>query len=80
MIIPNKSTIAEEDIEVPYGRKVRESGVPLSITAKYSDLVVIRDLDRQLKQYKCKYEQAKTRLRSVKGTFPSLARFIGNLI
>ncbi|THH29548.1 hypothetical protein EUX98_g4654 [Antrodiella citrinella] len=25
MIIPNKSTIAEEDIEVPYGREVRES-------------------------------------------------------
>ena len=26
MIIPNKSTIAEEDIEVPYGRDARESG------------------------------------------------------
>ncbi|EMD33042.1 hypothetical protein CERSUDRAFT_126237 [Gelatoporia subvermispora B] len=26
MVIPNKSTIAEEDIEVPYGREVRESG------------------------------------------------------
>ena len=26
MIIPNKSTIAEEDIEVPYGKAVRESG------------------------------------------------------
>jgi protein SPA2 len=26
MIIPNKSTIAEEDIEVPYGRELRESG------------------------------------------------------
>jgi hypothetical protein len=26
MIIPNKSTIAEEEIEVPYGREVRESG------------------------------------------------------
>lgn len=25
MIIPNKSTIAEEDIEVPYGREMRES-------------------------------------------------------
>ena len=25
MIIPNKSTIAEEDIEVPYGREVRDS-------------------------------------------------------
>jgi hypothetical protein len=26
MIIPNKNTIAEEDIEVPYGRELRESG------------------------------------------------------
>lgn len=26
MIIPNKSTIAEEEIEVPYGRETRESG------------------------------------------------------
>jgi protein SPA2 len=26
MIIPNKSTIAEEEIEVPYGRQVRDSG------------------------------------------------------
>lgn len=26
MIIPNKSTIAEEEIEVPYGREVRDSG------------------------------------------------------
>jgi hypothetical protein len=26
MIIPNKSTIAEEEIEVPYGRDMRESG------------------------------------------------------
>ena len=25
MVIPNKSTIAEEDIEVPYGREVRDS-------------------------------------------------------
>ena len=25
MIIPNKSTIAEEDIEVPYGRELRDS-------------------------------------------------------
>lgn len=25
MVIPNKSTIAEEDIEVPYGREMRES-------------------------------------------------------
>lgn len=26
MIIPNKSTIAEEELEVPYGREVRDSG------------------------------------------------------
>lgn len=38
------------------------------MTAKDSDLVVIRDLDNQLKEYKRKYEQAKTELRSVKGT------------
>jgi protein SPA2 len=38
------------------------------ITAKDSDLSVIRDLDNQLKEYKRKYEQAKTELRSVKGT------------
>lgn len=37
------------------------------MTAKDSDLVVIRDLDAQLKEYKRKYEQAKTELRSVKG-------------
>lgn len=37
------------------------------MTAKDSDLVVIRDLDTQLKEYKRKYEQAKTELRSVKG-------------
>jgi hypothetical protein len=35
--------------------------------SKDSDLVVIRDLDAQLKEYKRKYEQAKTELRSVKG-------------
>lgn len=38
------------------------------MTAKDADLVVIRDLDNQLKDYKRKYEQAKTELRSVKGT------------
>jgi hypothetical protein len=38
------------------------------MTAKDSDLVVIRDLDGQLKEYKRKYEQAKTELRSVKAT------------
>ncbi len=37
------------------------------MTAKDSDLVVMRDLDAQLKEYKRKYEQAKTELRSVKG-------------
>jgi hypothetical protein len=37
------------------------------MTSKDSDLVVIRDLDAQLKEYKRKYEQAKTELRSVKG-------------
>ncbi|KIK09299.1 hypothetical protein K443DRAFT_83444 [Laccaria amethystina LaAM-08-1] len=38
------------------------------MTAKDSDLVVIRDLDNQLKDYKRKYEQAKTELRNVKVT------------
>ncbi|KAI0941809.1 hypothetical protein AcW1_003600 [Taiwanofungus camphoratus] len=38
------------------------------MTAKDSDLVVIHDLDLQLKEYKRKYEQAKTELRSVKAT------------
>ncbi|OJA12851.1 hypothetical protein AZE42_02429 [Rhizopogon vesiculosus] len=38
------------------------------MTAKDSDLTVIRDLDSQLKEYKRKYEQAKTELRSVKAT------------
>ena len=37
------------------------------MTSKDSDLIVIRDLDVQLKEYKRKYEQAKTELRSVKG-------------
>lgn len=37
------------------------------MTAKDSDLIVIRDLDNQLKEYKRKYELAKTELRSVKG-------------
>ncbi|KAH9962506.1 hypothetical protein BGW80DRAFT_1545542 [Lactifluus volemus] len=36
--------------------------------SKDSDLVVICDLDAQLKEYKRKYEQAKTELRSVKAT------------
>lgn len=38
------------------------------MTAKDSDLIVIRDLDQQLKDYKRKYEQAKTELRNVKAT------------
>ncbi|KAL4071264.1 hypothetical protein V8B97DRAFT_1962186 [Scleroderma yunnanense] len=38
------------------------------MTAKEADLVVIRDLDSQLKEYKRRYEQAKTELRSVKAT------------
>jgi hypothetical protein len=37
------------------------------MTAKDSDLIVIRDLDNQLKEYKRKYEHAKTELRNVKG-------------
>ena len=41
--------------------------------AKDSDLNVIRDLDAQLKEYKRKYEQAKTELRSVKGQESLLA-------
>lgn len=52
------------------------------MTAKDADLVVIRDLDNQLKDYKRKYEQAKTELRSVKGTcfaFPQLKLLIENL-
>ena len=39
------------------------------MTSKDSDLIVIRDLDAQLKDYKRKYEQAKTELRSVKGSY-----------
>ena len=38
------------------------------MTAKDSDLIIIRDLDVQLKEYKRKYEQAKTELRSIKAT------------
>lgn len=37
------------------------------ITSKDSDSILIRDLGNQLKEYKRKYEQAKTELRSVKG-------------
>lgn len=39
------------------------------MTAKDADLAVIRDMDSQLKEYKRKYEQAKTELRSIKGTY-----------
>ena len=39
------------------------------MTAKDNDLAVIRDLEIQVKEYKRKYEQAKTELRSVKGAF-----------
>ena len=42
------------------------------ITSKDSDLILIRDLGNQLKEYKRKYEQAKTELRSVKGINISL--------
>ncbi|KAJ7232792.1 hypothetical protein B0H12DRAFT_1328021 [Mycena haematopus] len=38
------------------------------MTAKDADLIAIRDLDNQVKDYKRKYEQAKTELRSVKAT------------
>ncbi|KIK80426.1 hypothetical protein PAXRUDRAFT_833539 [Paxillus rubicundulus Ve08.2h10] len=38
------------------------------MTAKDADLVIIRDLDNQSKEYKRKYEQAKNELRSVKAT------------
>ena len=36
--------------------------------AKESDLAVINNLDMQVKDYKRKYETAKTELRSFKGT------------
>ena len=39
------------------------------MTAKDADLVVIREMDAQLKEYKRKYEQAKTELRSIKGVY-----------
>jgi hypothetical protein len=39
------------------------------MAAKDSYLAMIRELDTQLKEYKRKYEQAKTELRSVKGKF-----------
>jgi hypothetical protein len=40
------------------------------MTAKDADLVIIRDLDAQCKDYKRKYELAKTELRGLKGSYP----------
>lgn len=37
------------------------------MSAKDADHQIIRELDSQMKDYKRKYEQAKTELRSVKG-------------
>lgn len=45
------------------------------IASKDSDSILIRDLNNQLKEYKRKYEQAKTELRSVKGKNISLNTF-----
>lgn len=42
------------------------------MSSKDSDNLLIRELDSQLKDYKRKYEQAKTELRSVKGVFLSI--------
>jgi archaellum component FlaC len=52
------------------------------MTAKDADLMVIRDLDAQLKEYKRKYEQAKTELRNVKGEVDSILyiHFVHTLI
>ncbi|KAF7976222.1 hypothetical protein HWV62_7240 [Athelia sp. TMB] len=38
------------------------------MSAKDNDMIIISDLDAQVKEYKRKYEQAKTELRSVKAT------------
>ncbi|KIJ51216.1 hypothetical protein M422DRAFT_26642 [Sphaerobolus stellatus SS14] len=38
------------------------------MTARDSDSIIIRDLNAQMREYKRKYEQAKTELRSVKAT------------
>jgi len=43
------------------------------MSAKDVDVTVIRDLDNQMKDYKRKYELAKTELRSVKGLCYSTA-------
>ena len=45
------------------------------IASKDSDMNLIRDLGNQLREYKRKYEQAKTELRSVKGKNISLNAF-----
>ena len=37
------------------------------LSAKDNDLTVIRELEAQVKEYKRKYEQAKTELRSARG-------------
>lgn len=42
------------------------------MSAKDSDHSIIKNLDTQLKDYKRKYEQAKTELRSVKGKLSNL--------
>ena len=47
------------------------------MTAKDADLALIRDLDNQLKEYKRKYELAKTELRSVKGKPSFLVMSVG---
>lgn len=49
------------------------------MTAKDADLALIRDLDNQLKEYKRKYELAKTELRSVKCK-PSYTSYLTVLI
>ena len=48
------------------------------MTAKDADLALIRDLDAQCKDYKRKYELAKTELRGLKGS--SLLRPIKYLV
>lgn len=51
------------------------------MNAKDADRNIIRDLDNQLKEYKRKYEQAKTELRSVKGIVSiALIFFLTNAI
>lgn len=45
------------------------------MTAKEADAIIIRDMGIQLKEYKRKYEQAKTELRHFKG-MPLWLRFM----